>query len=44
MFNPIILNDVWVIFLGEIELCDNPEFMWVKDLPIELLIPYETIS
>ena len=41
MFNPIILNDVWVIFLGEIENCVNEDFKWVNDLPVVLLIPYE---
>ena len=38
-FNPIQdINDDWVISTQEMEFCVNPEFMWVKDLP---LIPYE---
>jgi hypothetical protein len=38
-FNPIQdLNDNWIISIEEIEQCVNPNFMWVKDLP---LIPYE---
>lgn len=38
-FNPIQdINDNWIISVEEIEFCVNPEFMWVKDLP---LIPYE---
>ena len=38
-FNPIQdLYDNWIISIEEIDFCVNPEFMWVKDLP---LIPYE---
>lgn len=38
-FNPIQDNaDNWVISVEEMEYCNNPEFMWVKDLE---LIPYE---
>lgn len=38
-FNPIQdINDNWVISIEEIDFCVNPEFQWVKDLP---LIPYE---
>lgn len=38
-FNPIQdLNDNWIISVEEMEQCVNPNFMWVKDLP---LIPYE---
>jgi hypothetical protein len=38
-FNPIQdLNENWIISIEEIDQCVNPEFMWVKDLP---LIPYE---
>jgi hypothetical protein len=38
-FNPIQdVNDNWIISVEEIDQCVNPEFMWVKDLP---LIPYE---
>ena len=38
-FNPIQdINDNWIISIEEMDFCVNPEFMWVKDLP---LIPYE---
>jgi hypothetical protein len=38
-FNPIQdLNDNWIISVEEIDQCVNPEFMWVKELP---LITYE---
>lgn len=38
-FNPIQdIYDQWVISIEEIDFCVNPEFIWVKDLP---LIPYE---
>jgi hypothetical protein len=38
-FNPLEdVNDNWIISVEEIDQCVNPEFMWVKDLP---LIPYE---
>lgn len=38
-FNPIQdLYDNWIISTEEMEFCVNPEFQWVKDLP---LIPYE---
>ena len=38
-FNPIQdLNDNWIISVEEIDQCVNPNFMWVKELP---LIPYE---
>ena len=34
-FNPIQdINDNWVISIEEIEFNVNPEFMWVKDLPL----------
>jgi hypothetical protein len=34
-FNPITdLNDQWIISIEEMEFCVNPEFMWVKDLPL----------
>jgi hypothetical protein len=28
------LNDNWVISIEEMEQCVNPEFLWVKDLPL----------
>jgi len=38
-FNPIQdINNNWIISLGEVNQCVNPEFMWVKELP---LITYE---
>lgn len=34
-FNPIQdINDNWIISVEEMEFCVNPEFMWVKDLPL----------
>jgi len=34
-FNPIQdINDNWIISTEEMEFCVNPEFMWVKDLPL----------
>lgn len=38
-FNPLQdLSENWIISVEEMNQCVNPEFMWVKDLP---LIPYE---
>lgn len=38
-FNPIITADnEWIISQEEMNQCVNPNFMWVKELP---LIPYE---
>jgi hypothetical protein len=38
-FNPIQdFQDNWVISIEEITLCDNPQFLWIKDL---LLIEYQ---
>jgi len=34
-FNPILdFFDNWIISVEEMEFCVNPEFMWVKDLPL----------
>jgi hypothetical protein len=34
-FNPIQdLDNNWIISIEEMEFCVNPEFMWVKDLPL----------
>ena len=34
-FNPITdLDDNWIISVEEMEFCVNPEFIWVKDLPL----------
>ena len=39
-FNPISDNsDNWVISVEEMQFCCNPEFGWVKDLPIIEYIP-----
>jgi len=39
-FNPIQDNkDNWVIFDEEVNNCINPEFIWVKTLPIIDYIP-----
>lgn len=39
-FNPIQdLNDNWIISIEEINYCVNPEFMWVKDLPLIIYEP-----
>jgi len=38
-FNPIQdANDNWVISAEEVAYCANPEFLWVKELP---MIPFE---
>ena len=34
-FNPIQdISDNWIISVEEMEFCVNPEFQWVKDLPL----------
>jgi hypothetical protein len=34
-FNPIETADFnWIISVEEMEYCVNPEFLWVKDLPL----------
>ena len=34
-FNPIQdFQDNWVISIEEITFCDNPQFLWVKDLQL----------
>jgi hypothetical protein len=41
-FNPIMDNaDNWVISIEEMEYCVNPEFLWVKELPLILYVPKE---
>lgn len=41
-FNPIQdINDDWVISTQEMEFCVNPEFIWVKDLPLIEYVPKE---
>ena len=39
-FNPIQdINNNWIISVEEMEQCVNPDFMWVKDLPLIEYIP-----
>ena len=39
-FNPIQDDfDQWVISTEEIDFCVNPEFMWVKTLPLIEYVP-----
>jgi hypothetical protein len=34
-FNPLQdIEDDWIISVEEMEFCVNPEFQWVKDLPL----------
>jgi len=34
-FNPLQdIEDNWIISVEEMEFCVNPEFQWVKDLPL----------
>lgn len=34
-FNPIQdADDNWIISTEEINFCTNPEFIWIKDLPL----------
>jgi hypothetical protein len=42
-FNPIQdANDDWIISVEEVDQCVNPNFLWVKDLPLIEYIPKET--
>jgi hypothetical protein len=39
-FNPIQDDfDNWIISIEEMEFCVNPEFQWVKDLPLIDYVP-----
>jgi hypothetical protein len=39
-FNPIQdLNDNWIISVEEMEQCVNPDFTWVRDLPLIEYLP-----
>jgi hypothetical protein len=39
-FNPVLdYYGNWVISQVEIDECINPEFLWVKDLPLEPFVP-----
>lgn len=41
-FNPIQDNsDNWVISQEEMNYCVNPDFLWVKDLPLIDYVPKE---
>jgi hypothetical protein len=41
-FNPIQdANDDWIISVEEVNQCVNPDFLWVKDLPLIEYIPKE---
>jgi hypothetical protein len=34
-FNPIQdINSNWIISLEEVDQCVNPEFIWIKDIPL----------
>ena len=36
-------NDNWVISIEEMQQCVNPEFIWVKDLPLIEYKPKQNI-
>ena len=39
-FNPILdFYDQYIISVEEMEFCVNPEFQWVKDLPLIDYVP-----
>lgn len=39
-FNPIQdANDNWIISEEEINFCTNPEFFWIKNLPLIEYLP-----
>jgi hypothetical protein len=39
-FNPITdLDENWIISVEEMQFCVNPEFIWVKTLPLIEYIP-----
>lgn len=41
-FNPIQVLGVWYISIEEMQRCVNPEFFWVKTIPIKMVeIPTE---
>lgn len=44
-FNPIQDNsDNWIISQEEMNYCVNPDFLWVKDLPLIDYVPKEIIE
>lgn len=36
-------DDNWIISIEEMEQCENPEYMWVKDLPLIEYKPKQSI-
>jgi hypothetical protein len=39
-FNPIQdIEDNWIISAQEVAYCANPEFLWIKDLPMIPFVP-----
>ena len=39
-FNPIQdANNNWVISIEEMQYCENPKFLWVKDLELIIYVP-----
>lgn len=36
-------DDNWIISIEEMEQCENPEYMWVKDLPLIEYKPKQNI-
>jgi len=42
-FNPILDADLnWIISTQEMEFCVNPDFIWVKELPLIEYKPKQT--
>lgn len=42
-FNPIMDSDLnWIISTQEINFCTNPDFIWVKELPLIEYKPKQT--
>lgn len=42
-FNPILDADLnWVISTQEIDFCTNPDYIWVKELPLIEYKPQQT--
>jgi hypothetical protein len=42
-FNPLEdINSNWIISVEEMEQCVNPDFLWVKDLPLIEYLPKPT--
>lgn len=44
-FNPIQdANGNWIISLEEVDQCTEPDFLWVKQLPLIDFVPIEDIE